>query len=122
MPLTDRVLELGPRERYCRAQECLPKSAFLPEHVDGIGGSSRVDHRSNGSAAALFSFADSGDESRPERNKLVYYFLGVGKAKFMRDVVPGDQLRIEVQALRLSRAICKYRGSAFTDEDLAYSV
>lgn len=41
--------------------------------------------------------------------------MGIDGARFRRPVVPGDQLRIEVEAERLSRSICKYQARATVD-------
>lgn len=47
--------------------------------------------------------------------KSVYYFVGIDGARFKRPVRPGDQLRIEVEQLRLSRGMGKFRGVARVD-------
>lgn len=68
-------------------------------------------------AAALFSFADPTDGAG--HAETAYYLVGVDNARFRRPVVPGDQLRLEVTALRLSRSICKYSGRALVDGQIA---
>lgn len=45
-------------------------------------------------------------------------FLGIEKAKFRKPVVPGDQLRIEVNVLRHRRSIWKFSGNAFVGDVL----
>lgn len=70
-------------------------------------------------AAALFSFSDEAAlKSESKDSTTVYYFVGIDGARFRRPVVPGDQLRIEVDAERLSRSICKYAGRALVDGQL----
>ena len=59
-------------------------------------------------AAALFSFTDA-DGGLKCDGKTAYYLVGIDDARFRRPVVPGDQLRLEVEALRLSRSICGTR-------------
>jgi UDP-3-O-[3-hydroxymyristoyl] N-acetylglucosamine deacetylase/3-hydroxyacyl-[acyl-carrier-protein] dehydratase len=49
--------------------------------------------------------------------KLVY-FMGIDKAKFRRPVVPGDQLRFELEMLKLRSKTCKMRGRAFVEDAL----
>src|SRR3546814_505030 len=66
-------------------------------------------------AAALFSFTDDDGGLKCDSAKTAYYLVGIDEARFRRPVVPGDQLRLEVQAERLSRAICKYQGRALVD-------
>ncbi len=47
--------------------------------------------------------------------KSVYYFVGIDGARFKRPVRPGDQLLIEVEQLRLSRGMGKFKGVARVD-------
>jgi UDP-3-O-[3-hydroxymyristoyl] N-acetylglucosamine deacetylase/3-hydroxyacyl-[acyl-carrier-protein] dehydratase len=51
------------------------------------------------------------------KEKLVY-FMAIDKAKFRKPVFPGDQLRFELEMLRLRMNTCKMRGKAFVGEDL----
>ena len=46
------------------------------------------------------------------------YFMSIDKVKFRRPVVPGDQLRLELQALRTGSRVWKLAGKAFVGEDL----
>jgi 3-hydroxymyristoyl/3-hydroxydecanoyl-(acyl carrier protein) dehydratase len=48
------------------------------------------------------------------RVKLIY-FTTINKAKFRRPVVPGDQLRIEIEILRLREVFCKLTARALVD-------
>ena len=50
-------------------------------------------------------------------DKLVY-FMGIDNAKFRRPVLPGDQLRFELELVRLKNRICKMTGKAFVDGEL----
>lgn len=52
---------------------------------------------------------------------VVYYFAGIDKARFRRVVLPGDQLRLEVDVLRFKRDIWKLLGRALVDDQLACS-
>ena len=49
----------------------------------------------------------------------VSYYLGVDKGKFRRMVVPGDQVRMEIQLLRLRMGMAKVAGRALVDGELA---
>jgi len=42
----------------------------------------------------------------------VYYFVGIDGARFKRPVRPGDQLVLEVEQLRLSRGMGKFKATA----------
>jgi len=66
--------------------------------------------------AALLSFLTVGES--PDENSVVY-FAGIDGARFKRPVVPGDQMRMEVELLRGARGIWKFKGTASVDGQLA---
>jgi len=49
----------------------------------------------------------------------VAYFMAVNNAKFRRVVKPGDQLRIEVKALRIRSRMTTIHGKAYVGDELA---
>ena len=51
----------------------------------------------------------------------VYYLAGTDKAKFKRSVVPGDQLRLEVEVTNLRKHWMKASGKAYVGDDLVCS-
>jgi 3-hydroxyacyl-[acyl-carrier-protein] dehydratase len=67
-------------------------------------------------AAALLSFLTMGQ--KPDENTLVY-FLGIDNARFKRPVEPGDQLKLEVEIVKVARGIWKYKACATVDGQLA---
>lgn len=66
--------------------------------------------------AAILSFLTMGQ--KPDENTLVY-FLGIDGARFKRPVEPGDQLKMEVEIVRVARGIWKYKAKATVDGQLA---
>jgi len=46
-------------------------------------------------------------------------FAGIDKVKFRRQVIPGDQLRLEVEVTKLRGRIGKCQAKAYVGEDLA---
>jgi len=56
---------------------------------------------------------------KDERDKNPIFFISMNKVKFRRPVVPGDQLRLEAEALRSGSRIWKMAGKAFVGENLA---
>ena len=60
-------------------------------------------------AAGILGFLSSG--KRPDEKSL-YLFVGVDGARFRRQVTPGDQLRITVDAITFKRGIWKFRAQA----------
>ena len=51
--------------------------------------------------------------------KKVLYFTGIDGARFRRPVIPGDQLRFEVEVLQLRRQVCRMKGAALVDGKVA---
>jgi len=51
----------------------------------------------------------------------LYLFVGIDKARFKRQVVPGDVLTLKVELLKRSRAIWKFDCRALVDGELAAS-
>ncbi|MDR3481668.1 MAG: 3-hydroxyacyl-ACP dehydratase FabZ [Burkholderiaceae bacterium] len=66
--------------------------------------------------AALLSFLTMG--KKPDENSVVY-FIGIDGARFKRPVEPGDQIRMEVEILRCTRGIWKYKARASVDGQTA---
>ena len=48
----------------------------------------------------------------------VVYFMSIDNAKFRRPVVPGDQLRFELEMKSFRRNACKMSGKTFVDDKL----
>lgn len=55
------------------------------------------------------------DPDRPP----IYYFATLDKAKFRRQVKPGEEVRIEVTLLRSGKTAVKQAGRAFVGDELA---
>ncbi len=55
----------------------------------------------------------------PDRDGKLMVFTGIERAKFRRPVVPGDQLRIEVDVIIWRTTAVKMQGRAFVDGKLA---
>ena len=63
-------------------------------------------------------------EARRERtldDGYIYYLAGTDKTKFKRSVIPGDQLRLEVEIINLRTHWMKAQGKAFVDDTLVCS-
>ena len=56
--------------------------------------------------------------SKPEQ-KMLYYFLGVDKARFKRQVIPGDQLTLNVELLASKHSVWKFGARAMVGDELA---
>jgi len=115
MLLIDRVIEMEPGKRVVAIKNVTFNEPFFTGHfphhpvMPGV-----LIIEAMAQAAAVFSFEDD-DEVNPASQKIAYYLVGVDGARFRRPVVPGDQLRIEVDADRISRSMCKYSAFAYVD-------
>ncbi len=65
--------------------------------------------------AAILSFTSANDKANPNA---VYYLVGIDSARFKRPVVPGDQLILKIDVLRVTRGIWKYSGKALVDDQV----
>jgi 3-hydroxyacyl-[acyl-carrier-protein] dehydratase/UDP-3-O-[3-hydroxymyristoyl] N-acetylglucosamine deacetylase/3-hydroxyacyl-[acyl-carrier-protein] dehydratase len=54
-------------------------------------------------------------KSIPEPEKKIVFLSKIDKTKFRKTVVPGDQIRIEVEFLRLKSKFCHVKGRALVD-------
>ena len=66
--------------------------------------------------AALLSFLSM--DVKPDENSVVY-LVGIDNARFKRPVEPGDQLKMDVEILRVSRGLWKYKAVGTVDGTVA---
>src|ERR1700676_1076896 len=55
----------------------------------------------------------------PDRDNKLLYFVAVDGARFRRPVIPGDQLRLEIDVLSWREDFCKLAGKALVNGHLA---
>ena len=55
----------------------------------------------------------------PDREKKLLYFVAVDDARFRRPVLPGEQLRLEVEVISWRGNFCKLDGKATVNGELA---
>ena len=116
MLLIDRVLERESGKRIVALKNVSINEPFFQGHFPGnpvMPGVLIIEAMAQ--AAALFSFADGGNGQGEGASQTVYYLVGIDNARFRKPVVPGDQLRIEVEAIKLSTRMCKYAGRVLVD-------
>ena len=54
----------------------------------------------------------------PDRHSKLVVFTGIERAKFRRPVIPGDQIRFEIEALAMRSRAGRMEGKAFVDGKL----
>jgi 3-hydroxyacyl-[acyl-carrier-protein] dehydratase len=115
--LVDRVLELEKGKRIVALKNVTINEPFFVghfPHLPVMPGVLIIEALAQ--AAGILSFQTMG---RVSDSKSVYYFVGIDEARFKRPVVPGDQLRLEVELTRNARTIWKYSARALVDGQLA---
>ncbi|HEX9759990.1 MAG TPA: 3-hydroxyacyl-ACP dehydratase FabZ [Candidatus Acidoferrales bacterium] len=55
----------------------------------------------------------------PDRERKLLYFVAIDDARFRRPVVPGDTLRIEMHVVSWRLSMCKIRGQASVNGEVA---
>jgi beta-hydroxyacyl-ACP dehydratase FabZ len=111
--LIDRVIELG--ERVVALKNVSVNEPFFVGHFPGhpvMPGVLIVEAMAQAGAVMALA-ATPADAGR------IVYFAAMDKVKFRRPVVPGDQLRLEVEPLRRGATVWKLRGRALVDGQLA---
>jgi len=63
-------------------------------------------------AAAILGVISGAEARKDELDNLLYYLVGIDKARFRKTVGPGDQLLIEVKLITVRRDIWKFTGTA----------
>lgn len=66
-------------------------------------------------ATGLLGFRTMSEEPS---NDLLYMLVGVDNVRFKRQVVPGDQLRLDVKLIRRSKVVWKFSCEATVDGEL----
>ena len=49
---------------------------------------------------------------------MIVYFMGIDKVRFRKPVVPGDQLRLEAELVKIKGRTCKLLTRAYVDGQL----
>ncbi|MCK5737972.1 3-hydroxyacyl-ACP dehydratase FabZ, partial [bacterium] len=112
--LVDRIIDFIPKEKAVGIKNVSFNEPFFQGHFPGhpiMPGVLIVEAMAQ-VAGVLLLDADS------EHSDRYIYFTGIDKVRFRKMVVPGDQLRFEVEMVRRRRSICKVSGKAYVDGDL----
>ncbi len=109
--LVDRVLELEPGKRIVAIKNVTLNEPYFVGHFPGhpvMPGVLLVEGMAQ--AAGLLLLHD-----REDREHNLVYFAAIEQARFRRPVVPGDQIRYEVEVLKLRQSYSKLDGKALVD-------
>ena len=117
--LVDRVIECIPGERLTGIKNVTVNEPFFQGHfpqkaiMPGV-----LIIESLAQATGLLGFRTM---SETPRDDLLYMLVGVDNVRFKRQVVPGDQLVLNVRLVKKSRSIWKFTCEATVDDELVTS-
>jgi 3-hydroxyacyl-[acyl-carrier-protein] dehydratase len=109
--LVDRVIESDGRRRMVAIKNVTINEPFFQGHFRDypvMPGVLVVEALAQVGVLLLFSAVNDRD------SKLVY-FSGIDNCRFRRPVIPGDQLRLEIDVVRARDRYFKMRGNALVD-------
>lgn len=112
--LVDRVAEVEPGKRAVGIKNVTINEPFFQGHFPGrpvMPGVLIIEAMAQVGAVALLA--------APENRGKLGLFTGIDGARIRRQVVPGDQLRMEVEMTRVRGPMGKGQARAWVDEKLA---
>jgi 3-hydroxyacyl-[acyl-carrier-protein] dehydratase len=110
--LIDRVIEMTPKERIVAIKNVTINEPFFQGHFPNMPimpGVLIVEAIAQTGGALLLTEVENRDE-------MLMVFTGIERAKFRRPVVPGDQLRIEVEVKAWRMTAVRMEGKAFVGD------
>jgi UDP-3-O-[3-hydroxymyristoyl] N-acetylglucosamine deacetylase/3-hydroxyacyl-[acyl-carrier-protein] dehydratase len=109
--LVDRIIELEDSKRVVGIKNVTINEPFFaghfPEHPI-MPAVLIIEAMAQVGGILLLSSVDNPED-------YLVYFMTIDKAKFRKPVLPGDQLRFELEMISLKKKFCKMRGKAYVD-------
>ena len=113
--LIDRILEIEPGKRIVGIKNVTYNEPFFPGHFPGrpiMPGVLIVEAMAQTAGVLAFKSISEKEQRKP------VLFLGLDNVRFRKPVVPGDQLRMELEITRHRQAIWGFKGKAFVEDKL----
>jgi 3-hydroxyacyl-[acyl-carrier-protein] dehydratase len=112
--LIDRVTEMTRRQRIVAIKNVTVNEPFFPGHFPGLPvmpGVLIVEAVAQAGAVLLL-------QEIQDRDRKLLLFTGIERAKFRRQVTPGDQLRIEIAVLAFRSTAARLEGKVYVGDQL----
>jgi 3-hydroxyacyl-[acyl-carrier-protein] dehydratase len=115
MLLVDRIVEVDVPKRIVGLKNVTFNEPFFPGHFPGrpiMPGVLILEAMAQTGGVLAFLSLPEGDRNRE------VFFAGIDKARFRRPVVPGDQMRMELEVIRQRKWVWGFSAKAYVGEDL----
>ncbi len=112
--MIDKIIDLDPDKRVTALKNVTINEPFFQGHFPGhpiMPGVMILEAMAQAGGILLLNTVD-----KPEEH--VVYFMAIDNARFRKPVLPGDQLRFELQMVSMRRKVCKMKGEAFVGDTL----
>jgi 3-hydroxyacyl-[acyl-carrier-protein] dehydratase len=113
--LVDRIIEMEPGKRIVGIKNVTYNEPFFPGHFPGhpiMPGVLIVEAMAQTAGVLAFKSLPEQEQKKP------VYFLGIDNVRFRKPVVPGDQLRLELEIIKHRQSILGFKGKALVDGKL----
>jgi len=113
--LVDRIIDLVPSQKVVAIKNVTINEPYFVGHFPGhaiMPGVLIIEAMGQSGGVLLLNSVENPEDK-------VVYFTGLDNVRFRRPVLPGDQIRFTVEMLMFRRGICKMKGEAYVDGNLA---
>jgi 3-hydroxyacyl-[acyl-carrier-protein] dehydratase len=112
--LVDRVLEIIPNQRVVALKNVTVNENFFNGHYPGkpvMPGVLIIESMAQAAGLVMLS--------KEEHQGKIPYFTGIDNARFRKPIVPGDQIIIEVDVLKIKGNVGRVKAVAKVDNQIA---
>jgi 3-hydroxyacyl-[acyl-carrier-protein] dehydratase len=120
--LVDRILEIEQGKRIVGIKNVTYNEPFFPGHFPGqpiMPGVLILEAMAQTAGVLAYKSIPEGEQKNTAGHQSrAVYFLGIDNARFRKPVIPGDQLRLELEVTRQRQAVWGLKGKALVDGNL----